>query len=170
MSDKNPECECATCALARIVGRDLAEMMVTQRLVAAVREYGWASMAILEDEETRGFVYTVGFNAKGKPDLCVIGLHPNMASFVFRSLFEREGDLTSGEYSVGANFKVKLAEMPEREVRETMKSSRQYDEEYNEGNTFRALKVFWPDLGGRFPCDPDFDVGEDGQLNQDLYK
>jgi hypothetical protein len=55
---------------------------------ATIRRYGWALQAVLADEESPPFVYTVGLTGFGHPELILFATSHNTAAVVLNELGE----------------------------------------------------------------------------------
>lgn len=170
MSEPNHEeevCTCPACLLKSLFGEEAAAKMMEDRILSNLEEFGWSAMSVMEDEECRHMTYTIGLARKGKPDLIVVGLHPRMAHACLESFYYTEQELEEGrEYrTLADNFPMRLVACSD-ELADEMRFSRWYMEKYQPDKKFHALKVVWPDLGGKFPGEEGFDM----HCSQEVYR
>ena len=127
--------------------------------VANVREHGWFRTAVSADSEGPGFSYTTGFWLHAShPELILFGMRGELAHDVFWDLFreaKRGKSLAIGKRTdaVFANLPAYAFRVAKRHYPDFLGWSRWF---YGKDD-FECLQIVWPDRGGVFPWEPDFD-------------
>lgn len=138
--------------------KQLAEAITQLRADVAtkVRQHGWTAITILDP--TAPYTYSVGFTAKGLPELVVFGIAPETVREVFGEVHREV--LAGRPYRPGLyqpegfGFPVWLLPIPEPTADTLIRVA------IAEYGAAEALQLVVPDEKGRFPweegCDPDF--------------
>ncbi len=124
-----------------------------QDFVAQIREFGWHSMNVFQDEEGPGFSYTTGFwVGLGVPEVILFSLDSQVAHDVLWDVYR---DAKNGrQFPVGvrasgifANVDSFLIPVGKQHYAEYLGWSSWF---YG-GDEFPCVQLVWPDKEGRFP-------------------
>jgi len=124
-----------------------------QAFVAQIREHGWHSTSVLEDDEGPGFTYTTGFWVSlGVPEVMVFTLSAEVAHDTLWDVYrEAKG---GRRFPIGvrvpdifANVDSFLIPVGKQHYAEYLGWSRWF---YG-GDEFSCVQLLWPDKQGRFP-------------------
>jgi hypothetical protein len=127
-----------------------------QEFVAQIREHGWHSTSVLEDDEGPGFTYTTGFWVNlGVPEVILFALDAEVAHDILWDVYReakggRQFPTGVRVSDIFANVDSFLVPMGKRHYAEYLGWSRWF---YS-GDEFPCAHLVWPDKKGRFPWEP----------------
>lgn len=138
-----------------------AEDATDERLLHDVRTHGWHLIAINDDEDVPGYVFSVGmFHTLGHPEICIFGLEDieAMAAIVNQvGQVVRDGaSFHDGSRSddILVDYSCVFREVPPRFYGPLFG----YNLWFYEEEPFSMLQCVWPDAAGKYPWDADFDA------------
>lgn len=126
-----------------------------------IAEFGWAIQAVMGDEETVPFCYTVGLASKDLPELAVFGLPAPVAGAILNDLAARA--VAGVEFGDGLMLHDVVDALPVMIV-EVIDSTKHLTLANRIGRRtpadpqVRAWQVVFPDAQGRWPWAPESDV------------
>ena len=133
-----------------------------QQSLANIRQYGWFSIEIPEDQIGPSYVFTVGFYySYNHPEVLVMGLEADTARVFLNAIAE---GIKAGTKYIDGSTDNDLASFPIAFKR--ISSSRYHD--YlgyanwfygSSTNGYPAVQFVWPDKAGLFPWDHGYNIG-----------
>jgi len=129
-----------------------------QKVLDDIREFGQHVLAVAEDDEGPGFVYSIGlFENYAHPEIIIIGLRQELAHLLINNIaFDiKEGKtFTPGEFHEGVldDFLCYFAAVHPEHYRDFVGWARWY---YG-GDDFPLVQCIYPTTNGVFPWEKDF--------------
>ncbi len=134
---------------------------VEHTVPSVIAEHGWTVQGVFpttEDNQTPMFHYTIGLTAKGRAELILLGLPPEMAAPILNLAAKRHiaNPIQPGT-EVDVDYSVKF-----RAIGCTPDVVTEYaciaGEIYGAENV-TVIQLMWPDNGGNYPTDPGWKPG-----------
>ena len=124
-----------------------------QEFVTQIREHGWHSTSVLEDDEGPGFTYTTGFCVNlGMPEVILFALNPDVAHDVLWDVYrEAKG---GRQFPIGVRVPDVFANVDAFLVpvgKEAYPYFLGWSTWFYGGDEFPCVQLVWPDKEGRFP-------------------
>ena len=129
-----------------------------QKVLDDIREFGQHVLAVAEDDEGPGFIYSIGlFENYAHPEIIIIGLRQELAHLLINNIaFDiKEGKIFSpGEFHEGVldDFLCYFAAVHPEHYRDFVGWARWY---YG-GDDFPLVQCIYPTTNGVFPWEKDF--------------
>ena len=129
-----------------------------QKVLDDIREFGQHVLAVAEDDEGPGFIYSIGlFENYAHPEIIIIGLRQELAHLLINNIaFDiKEGKTFSpGEFHEGVldDFLCYFAAVHPEHYRDFVGWARWY---YG-GDDFPLVQCIYPTTNGVFPWEKDF--------------
>jgi hypothetical protein len=129
-----------------------------QKVLDDIREFGQHVLAVAEDDEGPGFIYSIGlFENYAHPEIIIIGLRQELAHLLINNIaFDiKEGKtFTPGEFHEGVldDFLCYFAAVHPEHYRDFVGWARWY---YG-GDDFPLVQCIYPTTNGVFPWEKDF--------------
>lgn len=125
---------------------------------AKIEQYGHTYLAVMDSEESPGFIYSIGLSEKGMHDLIFIGAsRPNALNYIAAGVIAQKDGATLEpgiiEPETGMNpFKVRMALVENNALAGTHAfSSARRLEAIESGKPVKIMQVVMPDMDGLFP-------------------
>jgi hypothetical protein len=133
-----------------------------------IRQRGWSSVAVWDDDEVQYWEYTIGFDESlGHPEIIVGGLPPNAADALFGPLFQaiKHGLVTPGEgvrWGLDGRDDCVFRDLhPSRRMLDwAALAMRRRDERGLRPLDLKALQLVLPDEAGILPWEPGHDPAQ----------
>lgn len=132
-----------------------------QKVYDNIRNKGYHTTAVLEEENSTPFAYSTGIFENFKiPELFISGLGPNLSGEIIRNYVEKykfsKVCLNEKIYDLVENFPVYFIKIKNENLSEYVLTSIKFYEK----KEYTYLQLIFPDLKGKFPNEPGYDYDQ----------